>query len=288
MFRTRAASATLIVLGTLAVVITGGWVFFLGVLAVALAALDELMVMLAKAGYQPTRLLGHLLVMLFFTLALLGPGNNWFGNVVVVAIVGPMLLVMLRRNLAGTLADWAVSVATILYIGVLAAHAILLQTLGAPVTLGGLLWTNLPPLFQGSGLLIGTRWVLTGILVTWAVDTSAYAAGRTWGRHRIVPLISPAKTREGALGGLAAGVAAMVACVILLQLPLSLPVALLAGFVLSALAQLGDLAESLLKRQTGVKDSGQAIPGHGGVLDRLDSLLFTLPATYYLAVFTLP
>ena len=285
MLRTRAASATLIVIGTLIAVFAGGWVFALGALVVALLALDELMVMLAKAGHQPARLLGHGLVAVFFVSALAGFSGRLLAVAVTLTVVGPLLTVMLRRSLAGTMLDWAVSVAATLYIGWLAAHALLLRDLGTPPSLDAFLLTDLVRLPRGEGLPLGMRWVLTAILTTWATDTAAFLAGRAWGRHKLMPRLSPNKTWEGAAAGLVAAVAAAIACILVLRLPLSLPLAVIAGAGLSILAQLGDLAESLLKRQTGVKDAGRAIPGHGGVLDRIDSLLFTLPATYYLASF---
>jgi phosphatidate cytidylyltransferase len=281
--RTRAASATLIVIGTLLVTIIGGWVFVLAALVVALLALDELMLMLGNVGHRPARLLGHLLVTVFFLVALTGPSSRWLGEAVTLAVIGPLLSVMLRRNLAGTMLDWAVSVAATLYVGWLAAHAILLRMVHAPVTLDAFLLTDLATLLDSYRLPLGTLWVLTAILVTWAVDTAAYATGSAWGRHQMTPLLSPKKTWEGAAGGLVAGLAATIACALVFRLPLSLPAIMLTGLALGVIAQVGDLAESLLKRQTGVKDTGRIIPGHGGVLDRIDALLFVVPATYYLA-----
>lgn len=287
MLRTRAASAILIVAATLAAIVAGGWVFAVGALVVALLALDELMVMLIRAGHRPARLLGHLLVAVFFLVALTGFSGRLVAEAVTFTVVGPLLTVMLRRSLAGTMLDWAVSVAATLYIGWLASHAVLLRALGAPFTPAAFLQTDLATLPGGYAASLGMLWMLTAILATWATDTAAYLAGRAWGRHQMTPLLSPKKTWEGAAAGLAAAVAATVACTLVFGLPLALPLAAGGGAALGVLAQLGDLAESLLKRQTGVKDTGSAIPGHGGVLDRIDSLLFTLPATYYLASFLL-
>ena len=285
MLRQRAVSATLIVIGTLAVVIAGGWVFFAAALLTALKALDELMVMLAKAGHRPARLLGHLLVAIFFLVALVNAPGRLLGEALLLAVVGPLLSVMLRRSLTGTMLDWAVSVAATLYIGWLAAHAVLLRALPDPFQVDAFLLTDLPAVVMRLQVSAGTRWALTAILVTWATDTASFFAGRAWGHRKLAPVLSPGKTWEGAAGGLAAAVATLVACALVFQLPLSVPLAAVAGLGLGTLAQLGDLAESLLKRQTGVKDAGTIIPGHGGVLDRIDSLLFTLPAVYYLATF---
>jgi phosphatidate cytidylyltransferase len=283
--RTRAASATLIVIGTLLATTIGGWVFFLAALVVALLALEELMRMLDRAGYRPARLLGHLLVIVFFLVALTGAPGRLLGEALTLAVIGPLVTVLLRRSLAGTMLDWAVSVAATLYIGWLAAHAILLRAVFTPPTVESFLLTDLARWPATLPVTSGTLWTLTAILVTWATDTAAFATGSAWGRHKLAEWLSPKKTWEGAVSGLLASLATTVACVLVFGLHLSLPAAIAAGLALGVIAQIGDLAESLLKRQTGVKDTGTMIPGHGGVLDRLDSLLFTLPATYYLATF---
>jgi phosphatidate cytidylyltransferase len=283
--RQRTISATLIVIATLAAVLAGGWVFFAATLVTALLALDELMRMLTKAGYRPARPLSHLLVVVFFLVALIGAPGRLLGEALLLVVIGPLLSVMWRRSLTGTMQDWAVSVAATLYVGWLAAHAILLRSLPGPLQLDAFLLTDIPLMLGSFQFTSGMLWTLTAILVTWANDTAAFFAGRAWGAHQMAPVLSPKKTWEGAAGGVVAAMATMILCVVIARLPLDLPLAALTGLALGALAQLGDLAESLLKRQTGVKDAGTLIPGHGGVLDRIDSLLFTLPAVYYLATF---
>ena len=150
-----------------------------------------------------------------------------------------------------------------------------------------------PGLFLAAGLLLreepnGLAWLGYAILITFASDTAAYAVGSLIGRNKLAPSISPSKTWEGAIGGIigAAAVSAAFAVFIDLDaLPLATAIALGAG--LSVLGQLGDLAESWLKRTAGVKDSGQLLPGHGGILDRLDSLLPILPAVFvYVTIVT--
>jgi phosphatidate cytidylyltransferase len=149
----------------------------------------------------------------------------------------------------------------------------------AAVTLGH--WTFA---VASGGLLL-----LIPLLATWASDTGAYAAGRTMGRHKLIPSVSPGKTIEGAIGGLLASVIVSWALTRWLLRPAAhldfrwAPTGvILFGVVVSAVAQVGDIAESLLKRDAGVKDSSTLIPGHGGVLDRVDSLLFVLPVSYVL------
>jgi phosphatidate cytidylyltransferase len=136
--------------------------------------------------------------------------------------------------------------------------------------------------FAGGGLLL-----LLPLLLTWATDIGAYAAGRSLGTRKLMPSISPGKTVAGAVGGLLASVfVAWLYLRYVLRPATSLDLRrggwLLFGAVVSVAAQTGDLFESLLKREAGVKDSSHIIPGHGGVLDRLDSLLFVLPVAYVL------
>lgn len=125
------------------------------------------------------------------------------------------------------------------------------------------------------------------IAITWLNDTGAYVAGRAFGRRKLMPSVSPGKTVAGAIGGLVASAATSWAYATYLLGPraglgLSLGAALGFGVAMSVAAQVGDLVESLLKREAGVKDSSSLIPGHGGVLDRVDSLLFTIPLAYVL------
>jgi phosphatidate cytidylyltransferase len=133
----------------------------------------------------------------------------------------------------------------------------------------------------------GTALLFLPVVVTWATDIGAYAFGRAFGKRKLLPTVSPGKTVAGAVGGAASGVVvALVWNAYVLrptaQLALATAVAVVFGLTVSAAAQVGDLAESLFKRQAGVKDSSHVIPGHGGVLDRLDSLFFVLPVAYLL------
>ena len=132
--------------------------------------------------------------------------------------------------------------------------------------------------------LQGTLLFFLPVAVTWLADTAAYFGGRALGKRPMAPKISPNKTVEGGVSGLLAGPIGVVAYTMLL-LPdladaLGVPMLLLLGLIVSSAAILGDLAESALKRECGVKDSSNLLPGHGGVLDRLDSLLWSIPAAY--------
>ncbi len=129
----------------------------------------------------------------------------------------------------------------------------------------------------------GLDWVLIAFLGTFATDTAAYAVGRAIGRSKMAPSVSPGKTWEGASGGLLAGAGAVLGLIALLEMPFALGPAIGLALALPVLAQVGDLAESKLKRMAGAKDSGALFPGHGGLLDRLDSLLPVFALVYYVA-----
>lgn len=132
--------------------------------------------------------------------------------------------------------------------------------------------------------VIRDRWgrevLLLGLLVVWISDTAQFYVGSTLGRRRLAPLISPKKSVEGAVGGFVAGVAAMVIIGRVWLPAVGVPLLAAAGALLVGLGIAGDLFESLLKRSVNVKDSSALIPGHGGVLDRIDALLFVLPGYY--------
>ncbi|MFH2123234.1 MAG: phosphatidate cytidylyltransferase [Pseudomonadota bacterium] len=145
------------------------------------------------------------------------------------------------------------------YVGFLAAHLLLLHILPD-----------------------GSSWILVLTAITAGSDSGAYYCGRAFGRHKLCPLVSPKKTIEGAIGGLVAGVAVAVLMAIVLHLRVSLLFLIPTAILLVGIGIVGDLTESIIKRATGTKDSGTLLGGHGGVLDRVDSLLFAGPVFYYL------
>src|SRR5450432_3305651 len=126
----------------------------------------------------------------------------------------------------------------------------------------------------------GRSWVLLAVAVTFGNDAGAYFAGRSLGRHKLYPAVSPAKTVEGGLGGMAAALLIMFVARASLSPWLTVGDCLLVALPASVLGPIGDLVESLIKRSAGVKDSGRLIPGHGGMLDRIDALLFVAAWTY--------
>jgi len=169
----------------------------------------------------------------------------------------------------------------------------------ASTTVSGILYVGVPlafvpilrglPATRGAGtpeeIMPAMGFILLPLLVTWANDSAAYFSGNAFGRHRLSPTLSPGKTWEGAVGGVVGSVAAAVTCSfwflgelpVLQVTPLQ---AALIGAVIGVVAQVGDIVESALKREAGVKDSGWVFPGHGGMLDRVDSLIWTFPFTW--------
>ncbi|HET6820578.1 MAG TPA: phosphatidate cytidylyltransferase [Candidatus Limnocylindria bacterium] len=163
---------------------------------------------------------------------------------------------------------WATSTFGVAYVALLAPFIVLVAHLGpsdgGPGTAVGVI-----------GLRAGSAWMYCLLLLVWGYDTGAYAAGRWLGRRQLIPHISPSKTLEGVAGGIVTATAAAAIGTLLVGVPVWH--ALLMGPVVGLSAQAGDLAESMLKRAASRKESGYLIPGHGGMLDRLDSFLFAAP-----------
>lgn len=130
----------------------------------------------------------------------------------------------------------------------------------------------------------GLAWLMLGVLITWANDTAAYFVGYYLGNHKIWPRISPKKTWEGTLGGFVGGAITGGLMAALTPIPLGIPLGIVVGFLGGVLAFFGDLVESMIKRHAGAKDSGRFLPGHGGVWDRMDSILFVIPFVYQIAL----
>jgi len=152
--------------------------------------------------------------------------------------------------------DWSSTLIGALYSGGLLSYGVLLRAL--PDGLG---------------------WGLITLFGTWSCDTTAYLIGSRWGQHKLAPTISPGKTWEGAIGGFLCSLATVLLVAFIFRVPLvhGLALGILVPFAVTA----GDLTESMLKRSAGVKDAGDLIPGHGGLLDRIDGLLFAIVTVYY-------
>lgn len=127
----------------------------------------------------------------------------------------------------------------------------------------------------------GTAFIFLFIAIIWCSDTGAYAVGKSLGKHKLIPAISPGKTVEGSIGGLLFGALGGVAIKYAFLPKFAVYHVIILGCLLGVVGQISDLGESLLKRDAGVKDSGNLIPGHGGIFDRCDSMIFTAPVFYY-------
>ncbi|MGN6755271.1 MAG: phosphatidate cytidylyltransferase [Thermomicrobiales bacterium] len=285
--RQRTISSVFIVALTLVPAFFGRYIFAVLVAAVTALALHEFYRMFRHTGARPLDWAGYLALASLLAAALSGRWAGWSAGIVVATVLLPLLAIVFRADHRGALTDWALTVAGGLYIALPAAHFVLLREL-AGATGTSLDRVDASGAWQYSGgavLALGLAWYLLAQIVTWLTDVGAYLIGRTWGRRKLAPAVSPGKSAEGAFGGLVGGALAAWGAAAAFGLPVAPVAALAGGAVLSALGQLGDLAESLLKRQAGIKDSGTLIPGHGGILDRIDSLLFVATATYYLARF---
>ena len=183
------------------------------------------------------------------------------------AVVLSLIGILARRQKEGAFTSWAWTMAGILYIGWLLSHMVALR--GLP-----------------DSDIVGRNLVFFVLFVTWVSDTTAFFIGRRFGQHKLAPSISPGKTWEGTIGGICGAIA--MSTLFFAPTPFQLPLVYWQAILLSALAsilgQVGDLAESLLKRNMGVKDSGWLMPGHGGILDRIDSLVFAGTVVYYSAI----
>lgn len=294
MLRTRVITAAILIPIVLAVIALGEpWISVMVGLLIFLG-LVELISLLDAAGYDPPQMLVLVLGVAVGGVGLLVANEaNVSGlpadllretqsiGVVVVVFAGSILLLgfagFSREDPRKGFATWAVSTFGIAYLSILAPCIVIVSHL-APS--GGSSATQIGPI----GLRSGTAWVLLLVLLVWGYDTGAFLTGRWLGRTRLISHISPAKTVEGLVGGLVLATAAAALGGWLVGLPAWH--ALVLGPLIGLTAQAGDLAESMLKRAADRKESGFLFPGHGGVLDRVDSFLFAAPvlAAYALLV----
>ena len=279
--RQRSISAVGIVLLGLVPALVGGPVFALAFALIALQSYRELVALLPRTSPE-LQWLGYVWIPLAAILALLEPDGHYLPLAVALATLGPLVVIVFRRYEPADLRDWTSAIGPVLYLLLPTFAATALRGTAGDVDRD---WfrsvANAMP-FDGSSTARGLGWFLTALLVTWLSDTAAYVVGKSVGRTKLIPAVSPNKTVEGAIGGLiAAGITAAL-CAFAFGLDVHPLTALVFGVVLGVIGMLGDLAESMLKRRAGVKDSGSLIPGHGGMLDRIDALIFVLVATWAL------
>lgn len=245
-------------------VILGGWAWLVFYLVVLTIAFNELQQLFLHQGIRPSSLAFYPALVAFGVLAH-AQKVVWLWPVMLAAI-GMACFQWLFQAPKRTLSDLNATFFSLFYLGILPVHAILLRQEGFQAEM---------PWWQEPGLHYLT--LVVGVII--AADVGAYYVGKSFGKHLLYPELSPKKTREGAFGGLIAGLAVGVPASLWAGLPFH------DGFILSTLviiaAALGDLVESKIKREIGVKDSGTLLAGHGGLLDRIDSYLFSVPLAYY-------
>ena len=254
----RILSAIVLIPIVLSVSYVGGPYFAALVAVVALLAGYEFYHIMRNGGYHPSYLAGLVLIALLLLDAYYPSyGIGRWGLTATVMLL--MLWQILHVDTRGFLTNWALTLAGALYVGGLSGHMIALR--------------NLPQ---------GFAWLLLTLAVTWVCDSAAYFVGTQWGRRGFFVRLSPHKTWEGAVAGCVAGI--LTTLIAGHMVGLLLWQSFFLGVLLVMGVTFGDLAESLVKRQVGVKDSGSLIPGHGGMLDRIDSLLFAAVIVYYFVV----
>lgn len=257
----RVAAAIPAIVFAVFIVVQGGWWFAAGAALLGLACLHELYDMLAQV--RPARLAGILALIGLAVAAILGdPGTVLL--VAVAAIPLTFLLTIAGPSSAGGVFGMAAVLLGVFWIGVAIAHAIMLRELQ----------------YGGGALAIV-------LVATFAGDTGAYFGGRALGRHKLAPRISPNKTWEGLVFGI---FTALLGAWIVnwYQDFIDTPQALIMGAAVAIAAPIGDLFESYIKRDVGTKDTGRLFGAHGGALDRLDAVLFSLVAGYYVWLALLP
>lgn len=242
---------------------------FVAIAAIALlAALHEFYEIADRAGAPPFRIVGFVASAVILGVAA-GVGPEWNAIVLAATTIVVMMATLGRVDDKGRiLVSAAATLMGVLYVATLGSYLIAVRTLVTPPQ-------------------IAAKLITMFFAIVMMSDTAAYYTGRTFGKHKLAPRVSPAKTIEGSIGGLIGSTAGAVAAKFIFfpELPLAHAVALGAG--MGIVGQIGDLVESLLKRGSDVKDAASILPGHGGFLDRLDSMLLNAPILYAYGVYVL-
>ena len=269
----RKRLVTAIVLGPLflAAVAVGGVVFLVAVLVLVGLAAWEFFRLAASKRSRPRTVPGIGLALLFPVLFFLAPANALLvPALLVLGVLGVALAQLLDRDGDEALGSVSVTVYGSAYVGLLFGHFVLIREISRVVP-------GMP--YWWGAVLVGLT-----VVLAWLNDSAAYVIGRRWGRRKLIPRVSPGKTIEGAAGALIVTMLVAVAVVLAAgsRMPLLAPAdALAIGALVAVAGPVGDLVESAFKRDAGVKDASELIPGHGGILDRFDSLMAVAPAVWY-------
>lgn len=254
----------------------GGIPFLILILLVILFGDIELFKLLEAKGIQTERELG-----IAFSLALgiaAYFGYFYFAVVFSFAVIIIFLLALRRQDLSNAIIALSTGLFAIIYIGWFLSHAILLRNIDHNSNLKTYVET-----VQGHSD-IGFFYIFLVVSCTFLNDTGAYFIGRWKGKRKLIPHVSPGKTLEGTIGGIISSAIAAIVGNLIFKSPIEYHWVVLFGLVIGIVAVLGDLTESLIKRSAEAKDSGGILPGHGGILDRFDSLIFTFPVSYYMVL----
>lgn len=269
----RKRLVTAILLGPLflAAVAVGGAVFLVAVLALVGVGAWEFFRLAGRKRSRPRAVLGIALALLFPVVFYLAPASALtIPGLVVLGVIGVALAQLLDAEADEALESVSLTVYGAAYVGLLFGHFVLIREISRVVP-------GMP--YWWGGALVGFT-----VLLAWLNDSAAYVIGRRWGRHKLIPRVSPGKTIEGAAGALVVTVLIAVGMVLAAgsRMPLLAPAdALAIGALVAVAGPAGDLVESAFKRDAGVKDASDLMPGHGGVLDRFDSLMAAAPAVWY-------
>ncbi|WKZ69117.1 MAG: phosphatidate cytidylyltransferase [Melioribacteraceae bacterium] len=247
----------------------GGILFLIFVLGIALISFFEFSILVKSKGTNPNLIFGLTSVVLI----LLNVYFDWLDFYILILLISFILLIVeLYRDNNSAILNLGSTFLGIFYIGVFSASLLSIREL----------FNFSNQLYEQGGLLIIALFV-----TIWICDSAAFFLGTAFGKHKLFPRVSPKKSWEGAIAGFIFSILTMIAAHFILLDFLSLVDSFIIGTIVGTVGQIGDLIESLIKRDANVKDSSALIPGHGGVFDRFDSLLFSAPAVYVYLIYTM-
>ena len=277
----RLRSGLLIGIFGLIVVLLGGWYFTIAVAILTYLALLEFFRMAEFTGIKPatkTTLFSCLIIIISTQLETTGLLEREIASSILpICSVGICTWLLLQPK-PGTISDIAASIFGLLYLGFLPSYWIKIRALEAAVSSSSQSFFSLN--FSNS---TGLNLTLTSCLLIVASDIGSYFFGKSFGKRSLSP-ISPSKTIEGLLGGITCSILLAILFAFLLDWKNSFFIGILYGTLISLMALVGDLIESMMKRDAKIKDSGTFLPGHGGILDRIDSYIFTPSVIYYIII----
>ena len=278
----RLRSGLIIGIFGLIVVLLGGWYFTLAIALLTYLALLEFFRMAEFTGIKPatkTTLFSCFIIIIFSYLEVIGLVDREISNSILpICSVGICTWLLLQPK-TGTISDIAASIFGLFYLGFLPSYWIKLRALQSVLSYSSDGLSSLKSLSNSTGLYL----TLTSCLLIVASDIGSYFIGKSFGKRSLSP-ISPSKTIEGLIGGITSSILLAIFFAFLFNLRNPLLIGILYGIIVSLMSLVGDLIESMMKRDAKIKDSGTFLPGHGGILDRIDSYIFTPSVIYYIII----